>query len=388
MRVAEVTIHVVREIEAPFDNRQLCALVVVTADNGLTGYAEANANPAAIKAFIDSGLGLIDNWDDAPRAVLARCDASDPRAAWEALSARSFWSCRAGIGYIAIAALGTALWDLAGKIAGRPVHELVEKPVDHEIVPYLTLYHGRSGAEETMARNRQAIEWALDKGFRAAKVEALEENVADESRILDVVADARAVAGDEMVLLVDVGYRWRDVKSAIMICNGLAELGVHAIEAPFPPDRIAHYRALADGSGVAIATGDVLSAPVEYEPLIDSGAVAIVQAGAARSGFNGLLELSGRATSVGVRVVTWGWCATTAAVAANLHASMTFPGRVLLEYAPPSLYPDARIRSELFFPEPTIRDGICLAPGAPGFGVELDQDALAGFSIASQRWAL
>ncbi len=388
MRIAEVAVHVLREKARPIDNRQLAALVAITAENGLTGYAEANANPAAVKAYIDSGIGLFDNWDDVPRAVLARCDARDPRGAWDALTASSSWSARAGIGYVALAAVGTALWDLAGKLAGRPVYELLGGRKCDEVMPYLTLYHGPSDAEQTMTRNREAIAWARDQGYRAAKVEALLDNVPDEARIVEVVADARTVAGDDFLLLVDVGYRWQEAKAAIATCTSLAALGVHAIEAPFPPDRLGDYRALADSGGIGIAAGDILSAPVEYEPLIDSGAVSIVQAGAARTGLNGLLQLSTRAAERGVRVVTWGWCATTVALAANIHASMTFPGKVLLEYAPPVLYPDARLRSELFSPEPVIRDGLCVEPSLPGFGTELNNEALVDLSIASDRWEL
>ena len=388
MRIVEVTVHVLREVERPVDNRQLAALVIVTAENGVSGFAEANANPAAVKAFIDSEIGLYDNWDDAPRQILARCDAHDPYAAWKSLTASSFWSCRAGIGYVALAALGTALWDLAGRLAGRPVYQLLGGRRSAEVVPYLTLYHGPSDADQTVARNRDAIAWARAQGFRAVKVETLEDNVPDESQIVEVVSAARAVAGDDFCLLVDVGYRWQSAKAAIHICTGLAELGVHAIEAPFPPERIEDYRALASSGGVPIATGDMLSAPVEYEALIDSGTVAIVQAGAARTGLNGLLQLSRRAAERGVRVVTWGWCATTAALCANVHASMTFAGTTLLEYAPPELYPDARLRRELFSPEPTMSDGYCVEPTRPGFGTELNAEALADLSITSGRWEL
>jgi L-alanine-DL-glutamate epimerase-like enolase superfamily enzyme len=67
---------------------------------------------------------------------------------------------------------------------------------------------------------------------------------------------------------------------------------------------------------------------------------------------------------------------------------MTFPGDVLLEYAPPGLYPTARVRSELFGPEPVIDHGVCQEPTQPGFGVELDEEAVKRFSVASARWEL
>ena len=389
MRIADVAVHVVREVDKPVDNRQLAAIVIVTAENGVKGFAEANANPAAVKAFIESGIGLADNWDDAPRSILADVDVTDPSGAWTALTRSSFWSCRAGIGYVALAALGTALWDLAGKLAAKPVYQMIHTGEVPEVIPYVTLYHGPADVEGTIARNREAISWAREHGFRAVKVEALPDNVADESRVVEVVADAREVAGADCTILVDVGYRWSDAETATKICSGLHELGVHAIEAPFRPEDLQSYRALAESCALPIATGDMLSAPLEYHSLIESGAVAIVQAGAARTGFNGLLELSERASSSGVQVVTWGWCATGAALAANVHASMLFPGpRVLLEYTPLELYPGAQLRRELFTPEPLLHDGSCIAPNRPGFGVELDERVLERYLVSVSGWTI
>ncbi len=126
MNITDIEVSIVREAQATThgdaplgdvtDNRQQAALITVRTDAGLAGYGEANANPAAIKALIESEYTLPGGWDDGIKDLLIGEDPSDPRALWTKLVGSTFWSCKTGLGHVALAGIDMALWDLAQRL--------------------------------------------------------------------------------------------------------------------------------------------------------------------------------------------------------------------------------------------------------------------------------
>lgn len=382
MRITDVKVAVVRENDDPVDNREQCALVAVTAEDGTTGFGEANANPDAVKALLQSTNGLRGDWDDAPRTILASADAAKPADTWVQLKSWSFWSCRAGLGHVALAGLDMALWDLAGKLAGVPTWSLLGERHNPEPLAYVTLYHGPGDVEQTWKVTRDALDRAVGLGFRAAKVEALSKNAPEQRDILTLASRAREHVGSDFTLLLDVGYRWRDAAEAMPVARELDAYGYFALEAPFHPEQVTDYQVLGDAIETPIAAGDMLTAAVEYLPMLDSGAVSIVQGGAARTGISEMSHLAGLAAERGRQFVPWGWVATTFSVAANVSHAVAHENVPLVEYAPVELYPTARLPRELAGPQPVLRAGRFQTPTAPGLGVELDPEAFERFRVA------
>lgn len=382
MKIVDLTVAILRDRPQPTDNRQQCALVMLTAEDGTVGYGEANANPAAVKALLETDLGLAGDWDDAPRNIVLGADAEAPRELWRRLKEWSFWSCRAGLGHVALAAVGTAAWDLAGKLAGKPTYQLLGTQRTTQPLVYCTLYHGSGAFADTLVRTMDAVDSALAAGFRAAKVEPLLDNAPDPDDIVELVRRVRDRVGPDFLLMADVGYRWQSASEAIGVAKRLDEFGLHALEAPFAPHDVAAYRELAEAISTPLCTGDQLTAAVEYLPVLESGAVDFVQGGAARTGINDMDELARRANTLGKRFVSWGWVATSLTIAANLHVSLVHENVPLIEYAPPSMYPDATLRNELFRPEPAVHEGLFELPTRPGLGVDIDDDALERLRIA------
>jgi L-alanine-DL-glutamate epimerase-like enolase superfamily enzyme len=382
MKIIDLSVAILRDVPEPTDDRQQCALVTLTAEDGTTGYGEANANPAAVKALLETDLGLAGDWDDAPRRIALGSDATDPRELWTRLKNWSFWSCRAGLGHVALAAVGTAAWDLAGKVAGKPTYQLLGEQRSTQPLAYCTLYHGAGAFGDTLSRTLEAVDHAIAVGFRAAKVEPLLDNAPEPDDIVELVRQVRKRAGDDFLLMADVGYRWPSAAEAIPVARRLDEFGLYALEAPFAPHDVAAYRALAEAIETPLCTGDQLTAAVEYLPVLESGTVAFVQGGAARTGINDMDELARRAAALGKKFVSWGWVATGLTIAANLHLSLVHDNIPLIEYAPPALYPEATLRNELFSPEPSIRDGVFDVPTRPGLGMELNTEVLDRLRIA------
>ncbi len=381
MAISDVDVLIVRERARPNDNREQTALVVVRTDEGAVGYGEGNAHPAAIKAFVEQDCGCGD-WDRGLRELLIGADPSDPRRLWERMVGSTPWSYRTGTGHVARAAIDMALWDLAGKLAGKPTWQLLGDAVNPAPRPYITMWHGDASFEETMRVTLDALDAARAQGFTAAKLEAMPGNAEGAREIVAMVTRAREHVGDDFTLMLDVGYRFTDANEAIRVIGALDDARLAFVEAPFPPELLECYARLGESVATPIATGDLLTAATDYRALLELPAVAILQGGACRTGMSDMLWLADETAARGRRFLSWGWVATALTTHANLAVSLVRGNVPFVEYAPPSMYPGSPLRNDLFGPEPVLVDGLFALPEAPGLGVELDPDALRRFRVA------
>jgi L-alanine-DL-glutamate epimerase-like enolase superfamily enzyme len=370
MVISSIDAIILREPGGSSDNETV--LVVVEAEDGTRGYGEAVARSEAVVEVIRSTMVDPVGWDDGVRSALIGRDPGDPAALWRDLKRATFWSCRAGIGHVALAGVDMALWDLAGKLAGQPAWQLMGARRNESLEAYVTAYHGPAPFGVTLQTSLDALDRAVAAGFRAAKVEALPDTAPDLRDAVTLAARARERVGPDFTLLLDVGYRWQSFAEVRDLVKELDTFGLWALEAPFPPDQLDDHRRLADAIETPIATGDQLTAASEYLPLLDSGAVAVVQGGAGRTGASEMGILAAEAAARGRALVPWGWVPTTLSVAANLHRAVVHANVPLIEYRVPEPDPSAPLRYALAGPEPAIRDGRFELPTAPGLGVDVD----------------
>lgn len=347
-------------------------LVSVSTDEGLVGYGEAAAQSRAVKAVVESEAEDEGGWDVGIRTLLVGDDPADPARLWALLRGNTFWSCRSGIGHVALAGVDMALWDLAGKLHGVPSWQLMGERRNPRLVPYATLYHGSGSFQQTLTRTLDALEVVLDLGFEAVKVESMPNNAPDALDTIELVARARDRVGPGFPLLLDMGYRWRDFSEAAPVVKELDRFALFALEAPFPPHRLDDYRRLADAVATPLASGDQLTAASDYQPLLESGTLSFVQGGAARTGVSDMGNLAEAAATKRIEFLPWGWVPTALATSANIHRSVVHGNIPLIEYRPAELYSDAVLRTALAAPEPVLRGGEFVVPTAPGLGVEVD----------------
>ena len=351
-------------------------LVSVRTDEGEIGYGEGAASGRAVKAIVESETIDHGGWDVGVRTLLYGEDPSDPATLWQRMREHTFWSCRSGVGHVALAAVDMALWDLAGKIHGVPAWQLMGPRKNSSLVPYATLYHGAGSFDETLERTLEAVDIVLDRGYRAAKVESMEINVPDAAATIDLVAAVRSRVGTDFTLLLDMGYRWAGFDEAEYVVKELDQFTLFALEAPFPPHCLDDYRRLADAIDTPLASGDQLTAATDYSPLLESGTLSYVQAGAARTGISDMGILAETALRRGVQFLPWGWVPSGVATWANIHRSVTEQNIPLIEYRDPELYPEGVLRSGLAASEPLLVDGEFELPSRPGLGVEVDLDLI------------
>jgi D-galactarolactone cycloisomerase len=276
--------------------------------------------------------------------------------------------------------LEVALWDLAGKAAGRPVAELLGGSVRP-----LRVYASTGEAAAPGARVERALA-ARDEGFAALKLRI---DRRDPRSGIDTVRAVVEALGPETAILVDLNQAWRmpgdlsaplDRETVGRLAEELAELGVVWLEEPLPLDDVDGLRALR--AHLRTAGGEMVRTPAELERLLDADALDVVQPDAVLAvGLLRTAELAREAQARGKWFTPHTWT-NGIGLLANLHmaAAVGAGPFVELPYDPPGWTPERR---DWMLAEPLVaEDGhIELPPGA-GLGLVLDEERLAAYRLA------
>jgi L-alanine-DL-glutamate epimerase-like enolase superfamily enzyme len=266
--------------------------VTLTDRDGLTGRGEAAAlepydgvAPAALRAALD-----------AYSAVLA---AAAPGAPPEELVD----ACRAERDLPqALAAIDLALWDIEGRRAGAPVHQLL-----HPRAAALIPVNATIGAEDRAGAAAEAAA-AVAQGFRTLKVKV---GVGDDA---GRVAAVRAAAPDALIR-VDANGAWATPQEALAHLRALEPAGLELCEEPV--HGVAPLRAVRDGTAVPIAMDETAGAGGA-----GSGATQLVCLKISRSGgISGVLRDAAAARAAGSTVYLASTYDGPIGIAAGLHAA-------------------------------------------------------------------
>lgn len=393
MRISDVECTVLRAPNCNLgacDSAQDTIVVQVRTDDGLCGIGEVDTNPWVAKAHIESpgshimGLGL--------KELLLGQDPTQPHTLWERLYTFSAMTGRRGAGICAIGALDMAVWDLYGKIAGRPIWQLLGGVAQSHITPYASLLpSGRTLADYRESLLAKAV-WARDSGFKAAKLEICikgpyAHNQLDEGdeAIVELVAACRRAVGPEMHLMVDVAYCWRDWKEALRVIRQMEPQDIFFVETPLPSDDLDGYRRLAGATGIRIAAGEWLQTRFEFAELIERGQVDVVQPDIGRvGGFTEALRVVQMAQDRGRIVVPHNW-KTGIGVAATAHLAAVTPECPFIECQPAEVA-ESPLRRELVVDELERVEGKLALPRKPGLGVEINPEAFDRFAEEARKY--
>lgn len=342
---------------------EIVIVEVVTSD-GITGFGEglARRGAAAYARFIDEVL--------TPR-LIGR-DPADRRALWKAM--RAPLSGRPGGQIVeALSAIDIALWDIAGKAAGEPVHKLLGGMGRTEVAAYASsinwLDDGTVEAE---------VASALKAGFREIKVKL-------GHPLRDAIARAKLVrrlAGDDIALYVDANWAY-DVDDALVVGRALADLGYGFFEEPIAPHDRAGYRRLAQHLPIRLAAGESDYVAAEALDMLQERSLGLIQPDVTRSGGITetwrIAELAACFNTAYAPHVGWSGALCVAASLQLAAAAESFRTFECMVYANPLrdafTHPIVGEGSQLV-------DGRLAIPQGPGLGVEVDRDALARYRIA------
>ena len=358
------------------------AFVRIHTDEGISGLSEIFAVPPGVaKAALDGPDSFFGH-------LLIGENPIPPERLWTRLYNSMMHGNRRGWAVICIGAADVALWDIYGKVAGRPVYQLLggaersshqihSETQIHEVIPYATIVSQNWDRDSVLKEQLDKVIKLRDLGFRAVKVEPMQSTA---ETVVDLARLARRELGPDRILCVDVGYLWNDVGLAVKVAQQLAELDVFFLETPFPVDSIAAYARLSARSPVRIAAGEHSVTRWEFLDLMDQGGILVVQPWVSTCG--GLTEarrIVELAQPRGVIVCPGNW-STQVLGAASVHLAAFSPVTPIIEFPPSQVHwsPLRKAIQEVGLP---VTNGAIALPTTPGMGVDLPDDLIDHFCI-------
>ncbi|MBI3455710.1 MAG: mandelate racemase/muconate lactonizing enzyme family protein [Candidatus Rokubacteria bacterium] len=386
----------------------LCFVRVHT-DEGLTGLGETFFGAAEVATYLHETA--------TPRLL-----GQDPSAI-EALRLRlqNYVGTRStGVEARGNSAIDIALWDLAGKAAGRPVYQLLGGASREAIRAYNTCAGYRYVRAATGARpenwgvpageapggpyedldaflSGRAGELALrllDQGITGMKMwpfdayayasGGLHISAADLDRGLEPFRQARRAAGTRMDLMVELHGLWT-LPTALKIARAFEAEGLdpYWIEDPIRPDDIASLARFAHATTIPTTASELLGGRQAFRELLEARAASVVMLDLGWCG--GISEgkaIAGMAEAFGLPVAPHD-CTGPVVWAASVHLSINAPNALIQETVR-AFY--TGWYTELVSGLPIVERGMVRLPGGPGLGVELlpgltqRRDAVVRFS--------
>lgn len=330
-------------------------LIAVHTDEGLVGYGEAMAaaSPPATLSLLDAAAKIAVGRDPlAINALLAELY-------------RRLFATRGNLGghrfaATILAGLDMALWDIAGKAAGRPVHALLGGAV-RAAIGYFGFPQGETPEQIALDARR----WA-DSGCAVIYVKVGRGDRLDHA----IVAQVRAAIGPHRLRL-DANEAW-DVLTARRMMRSLARFDIEFLEQPTSADSLAALRALRPG-GVPIAADQSIYSPEDTFQLCRDGAAELIVLGLHEAGgITRLLKSAAIAEAAGINICLHGLyetgittCATmqAGAVIANLDDGNQIMNHLLVE-------------DIVATPDLALDQGRLPTASGPGLGFTLDWDAV------------
>jgi L-alanine-DL-glutamate epimerase-like enolase superfamily enzyme len=390
LRITDIECHVLLapDFDASFtSSAQDCLVVVIHTDGGVSGVGECDANPWMAKACIEApgthtmGLSIKD--------MLIGADPFAIGELWQKIYIGTAMNGRRGMVIHALSAVDMALWDLAGKATGQPVHALLGGATRQRITPYASLQPAGKRLEEYRDALCASAERAKALGFRAMKTEVtmngpyahggMRESY---DRHTEVLAAVRKTIGPDVTLMVDVQYLWEDAETCLSVVKDWAEFNPYFLETPIWSDNVGEMAKLVEAAPMPIACGEWLATRFEFAELMDVGNVQVLQPDVGRVGGIGEAKIvCDMAKARGRTIVPHCW-KTGISIAGTAHLAFVTDHCAFIEYLPPQLCHE-RLRRELAHEELVLeKDGTIPLPTKPGLGVDVDWDVVRRYTVA------
>jgi len=260
-------------------------IVEVSTDAGITGWGDAFSYvcPRTTCTAVDEMIAPQARGQDAP-------DAAGIPAFMEQIQRNLHLFGRYGITMFAISGLDIALWDIAAKAKGVPLHRLLGGGKRERIPAYASLL--RIGKPEAIASECQA---ARRLGYSAIKLH--------EATVPAVFA-AREAIGAGVPLMVDMNCPL-DGASAIGFAQACRAAQPTFLEEPvWPPEDFATLADVRARGGLDIAAGENACTAYQFRQMMDAGAVSHAQPSVIKvGGVTEFLKVATLADEFGVKLI-------------------------------------------------------------------------------------
>jgi len=242
--------------------------VRVDTDEGIHGVGEGTLNAfsatvqAAIHELRDTYIGL---------------DPSQVELLLQRMI-RDVYSDGGQIHMAAVSAIEVACWDIRGKAAGKPVHELLGGRIRERIRVYANGWYRTERTPEAFAARATEV---VASGYTALKFDPFGagwriQDRPEEDLSVDIVAAVREAVGPDVDLMIEAHCRF-SAATALRIADRLAAYHPAWLEEPVAHQHLGSMVEVARRSPVPIATGESLTSLSQFADLMAHDAVHILQ---------------------------------------------------------------------------------------------------------------
>jgi galactonate dehydratase len=337
--------------------------VRVRTDEGVTGWGEAGAqfhSRSVAAAVHDLGAYLIGK---NPLAIEAH---------WQVMRRFGFYRDGAVLSS-ALAALDEALWDIAGKVRGVPVHELLGGPVRDRVRAYVWVADSdfcTQPLEELLdeARGRVA------QGFTAMKLTPTPMfpvgKPSETTTIVERIAALREAVGQDVDIAIDAHGQWSKA-TARRILPLLDPYHLLFVEEPVLPEHLQALPELREVTSTPIATGERLFNRRDFLDILRDGISVIQPDVSDAGGISETRRIAAMAETYDVTVAPH--CPLgPIALAASLQIDFATPNILIQEQSISFFgeqFLDYLVDRSVF----DLKDGWFSRPLGPGLGIEIDE---------------
>lgn len=371
------TIPIKQDLDQPFGNGQgwttsrQYLIVRVVAEDGTAGYGECWGPIAGNAGVIETIISpLVVGQDSMATARL-----------WEQVNFKLRWAYHSFAPYSALSGVDIALWDLKGKLLGRPVHELLGGAFRDSVPAYATGHYFRKveTLDEQISAVLEEAEGHLDDGFKTLKLKIglglLGWGTDADIALMQAIHEKAQARGATLMIDANCAY---SIPEALKVGRAAEELDVVWFEEPLPPTDLDGYAQLTEKLDVPVAAGESWALLSGFYDAFRRRAISVAQPDVSSAG--GITEVKriadlAHALNIACIPHVWG---TPIALAASLHVLATLPQHALLEFD----RSDNRIRESMLSDEFRVRDdGAVAVPDGPGLGLDVDLEMLESFSV-------
>ena len=225
MKITDVSVTMFNWNSAPwqtgtgsFGGKRLLGIVTVHTDEGVEGHAFLGSSRQGADAYAGPLIEFV-------KPFLVGQNPLDSGAIWERM-----WKMNRSVSTNAIGAVDVALWDIAGKVAGLPIHRLLGTCRDR--VPA----YASSGWLPTPEAYGEEAQHFQSLGWPAYKIHPHGTAKPD----IDICRAVRKAVGDDMVLMLDSmwSYGYAD---AVRVGRAIEELDYFWYEDPLVEEDMYNY---------------------------------------------------------------------------------------------------------------------------------------------------
>ena len=286
----------------------------------------------------------------------------------------------------AVAGIDQALWDIAGKAYGAPVHALLGGSVRDQVRVYAWV-----GGDDP-AEIADAVAAHVEAGMTAVKMNASGRlspvpTVAEVAGIVERVSAARAVLGPTRDVAIDLHGR-ASFPAARMILPAVAPLQPLLVEEPLVPEHGHRLAELVACTATPVATGERLYHRTDFLPALRDG-ISVVQPDLSHAGgISEVRRIAALAETYGALLAPH--CPLgPIALAASLQVAVAAPNFLIQEQSMGIHYHDGGTDLLDYVADQLplrITDGHIQRPEGPGLGITIDEAAVRAADRAGHAW--